>query len=251
MATINQLAHLNLNQNELQNAVIQNIAVAPENPLAGQLWFDTVSNHLKAYDGTRWISTTEIPEVVQQKDYSPEITQALVDAKAYADELVKNNKAPEINFAQEIANVLRAQDPTVNGLVKQLSQLTEDEKRQITDPVKQELLQLITQKIDEVIGGSSEDLNTLKELADAIEKFGDISEAIKNLPKKEIYTLGNESSGIHSVSHTRNTEDVVVSVYNTTKQQVITDVQVVDANTVNIIVRQGVNLTGYKVVIVG
>ena len=52
------LKDIDLNQNELQNAVIQNLAVAPENPVAGQMYFNTVDHITYTYDGTQWITGT-------------------------------------------------------------------------------------------------------------------------------------------------------------------------------------------------
>jgi hypothetical protein len=48
------LNNLNLLKNELQNAAIQNLAEAPASPVAGQVYFDTVSKELKIYTGTAW-----------------------------------------------------------------------------------------------------------------------------------------------------------------------------------------------------
>jgi hypothetical protein len=48
------LTSLNLNKNELQNAVIQNLAVAPATPSVGQIYFDTVANELLTWNGTAW-----------------------------------------------------------------------------------------------------------------------------------------------------------------------------------------------------
>lgn len=63
MATKNVLIDLNLNQNELQNAVIQNLATAPSSPKAGQQYFNTTSKQLFVYDGTQWIDCTNIGAV--------------------------------------------------------------------------------------------------------------------------------------------------------------------------------------------
>ena len=50
------LVDLDLNGNELQNAVVQNLASAPENPKEGQHYYDTV-NHAEFYwNGTAWIN---------------------------------------------------------------------------------------------------------------------------------------------------------------------------------------------------
>ena len=50
----NFLTSVNLNTNELQNAVIQNLASAPTG-IAGRVYFDTTLNKFGYYDGTNWI----------------------------------------------------------------------------------------------------------------------------------------------------------------------------------------------------
>lgn len=49
------LTAINLNQNELQNGVIQNLAVAPSSPVKGLIYFDTVINKIGYYNGSAWI----------------------------------------------------------------------------------------------------------------------------------------------------------------------------------------------------
>lgn len=52
MAKKNVLVDLDLNKNELQNAVVQNLAATPANPKAGQIWYDTTSSLIYYSDGT-------------------------------------------------------------------------------------------------------------------------------------------------------------------------------------------------------
>lgn len=48
------LANLNLNQNELQNAIIQPLATPPTNPKLGQIYTDSVNNRIKWWNGSEW-----------------------------------------------------------------------------------------------------------------------------------------------------------------------------------------------------
>lgn len=60
-------AHLDLAQNELQNAVLQNLATAPSNPKAGQSYFDTTLGVARTYDGAVWSQSSGVsPNMVTQ-----------------------------------------------------------------------------------------------------------------------------------------------------------------------------------------
>ncbi len=48
------LVDINLNKNELQNAIVQNLASNPSNPKAGQVYFNTTTNRFRVYTGTEW-----------------------------------------------------------------------------------------------------------------------------------------------------------------------------------------------------
>lgn len=55
MATTPIRVDLDLNQNEVQNAVIQNLASAPQNPKEGQIYFNTTSHNYYGYKNGQWV----------------------------------------------------------------------------------------------------------------------------------------------------------------------------------------------------
>ena len=48
------LVPIDLNRNEIQNAVFQKLATAPANPIKGLVYFNTTDNTLYVYDGSEW-----------------------------------------------------------------------------------------------------------------------------------------------------------------------------------------------------
>lgn len=48
------LTFLDLNKNELQNARLQNLAVAPANPVVGQVFYNTAAKAIWCWSGTAW-----------------------------------------------------------------------------------------------------------------------------------------------------------------------------------------------------
>ena len=51
---MNYLTNLNLNKNEIQNAVIQPLAVAPSSPKEGQIYYNSTDKFIYRYNGTVW-----------------------------------------------------------------------------------------------------------------------------------------------------------------------------------------------------
>lgn len=57
---IKYLNNIDLSQNELQNAVVQNLGSNPSSPLEGQIYFNTTSGNKKLwlYDGSGWVDAS-------------------------------------------------------------------------------------------------------------------------------------------------------------------------------------------------
>ena len=48
------LDHINLNKNELQNAVVQRLNSDPGSPVEAQIYYNTTSDKIRYYDGAAW-----------------------------------------------------------------------------------------------------------------------------------------------------------------------------------------------------
>ena len=58
------LVGIDLNKNELSNAVIQNLATAPASPIPGQIYYNTSENTLYFYDNDSWVNVLNESEVI-------------------------------------------------------------------------------------------------------------------------------------------------------------------------------------------
>ena len=86
------LSPINLSKNELQNAVIQNLATAPTSPATGQIYFDTGDSEFYIYDGATWVSLggatiiggTGVSVSVSGQEYTVNHTNSIVPAGVQA-----------------------------------------------------------------------------------------------------------------------------------------------------------------------
>lgn len=85
------LTAVDLAKNELQNAVVQNLAAAPSSPVKGQLYFDTTTNTLYWWNGTAWVAAspgTGFPgygSVIQEQTFGATKTDGVATTVARSD----------------------------------------------------------------------------------------------------------------------------------------------------------------------
>jgi hypothetical protein len=79
MAVVKHIVDLDLNKNQLLNAVVQNLATAPGSPVDGQIYWDTVLDSLFIWDatGTAWI---DLGANVTNLSYTPSATTGTVNS---------------------------------------------------------------------------------------------------------------------------------------------------------------------------
>lgn len=89
------LIGINLNRNELQNAVIQPLASAPSSPTAGLIYFDTTLDKFGVYDGTQWVYMGDF----DGSDYVDITTnQTIGGVKTFTSFPVTPSTAPTTNY---------------------------------------------------------------------------------------------------------------------------------------------------------
>lgn len=170
---MNFLTNLNLNKNELQNAVIQNLAVAPENPKEGQIYYDTKVKQYYGFRNGQWrvfggeLPTIDVDAVVG--------LQAELDKKAEKEfEHTHANKATLDSITDEkIANWDDANSKKHTHSNQSVLDGISSTKVNNWDSALGNAKTYTDQKIADLVGGAPEALDTLKELGDALQNHED------------------------------------------------------------------------------
>ena len=195
----NFLTNIDLNKNQLLNAVVQNVAVDPSQGNKGQIIFNTTTNVFKYHNGIKWVTLENT--AMSSAD--------IIDA-------INGQSAKKIQVAKidGVDNI--AQTKADNALAQ---------ARTYADGIKTAL-----------INSASTDYDTFKEIETAIKRNASALQAISGVTKKFTKEIGDSTALKHSVIHNLNTRDVIVQVStaNAPYEVVEADITIKDNNTIEV-----------------
>lgn len=146
----------------------------------------------------------------------------------------------------------------IAGLDTALADKVTDAQAQAkADTALQQAKTFATSEITRIIGGASEEFDTLKEIEEKLKSSDNARDLINNVAKsktgKVAKEIGNGTATEFAVNHNLNTQDVVVMVRENMAPfaQVITDIEVTDANNIKVKFAKAPAQNEYRVIIVG
>lgn len=209
----------------------ENINAERINGLANAL--DGASIVSKINEGTSKININKVDGLEEKL-----IPDKIVDSVIASDKTIPTNK--------------------ITGLDAALAdKITDAQAQAKADTALQQAKTFATSEITRIIGGASEAYDTLKEIEEKLKSSDNARELINNAVKdkagKVAKDIGDGTATEFTVSHNLNTQDVVITVRenNAPFAQVITDIEVTDANNIKVKFAKAPAQNEYRVIIVG
>lgn len=221
---------IDLCNNQLLNAVLENKAAAsaPENPVAGSFYWDTTNNCLKIYNGAKWVNYNPLDAY----EFTV-VTDGVLQILRY----INSSTAPTV----EAIKIIDTSKFDTAGMAAQAYA----DARSYTDS-----------QINKLLGDAPpEALDTLKELADAVEENQDLIASLKALvtngvhKSKVLCPALTPSSGVCTwvcnhgltLNSWANDNTVLCDVYTSVGEKVLCDISINSA--ANVIIKIASNTT--------
>lgn len=190
------LTNLDLLKNQLQNAVIQPLAIAPSNPAQGQFYYNTNDNFVYIYDGSDW---TPIGVVYNQNSTTGAVITGLSSDGAVTTTNVVNLtltgynpvESGYITNGMSFQDALAALDTAVKNAVAGGGEVNQNAWSYIQIPVQS------TNSTDEVDGVTSPVTVTATNKTDTFTlASGDQWIIVNGVDASKVITLGHKFSGV-------------------------------------------------------
>lgn len=128
------LTNIDLNKNQLLNAVIQTLSVAPANPVIGQIYYNTDDKTMYQYDGTSWLAVGSVTSVdgtanqVAVSTTTGDVVVSLTDEVTIFDGLVIGGSVNSVNGYITLKNTTGTPSASVgvNGTTLNISSTNGD-----------------------------------------------------------------------------------------------------------------------------
>lgn len=224
------LTNLDLNKNQILNVVLQKLTAAPSNPVAGQMYYNTVSKRAYLYNGTEWVGMDALGASMTAED----IVDAINDSEYTID----------IDNITGLQATLDAKETPSGAQSK--ADAAYNSAKSYTDTA-----------LADLVGSAPAALDTLNELAAALGDDPNFATTITNLiaQKTGKYTaaVGDGTTTVFTITHNLGSRDVVVSIRETASPyaQVYTDVEMTTENTITLRFAEAPSNNQYTVTVVG
>lgn len=231
---------IDLCNNQLLNAVLENKAMssAPDSPVAGSFFWDTTNNCLKIYNGSDWINYNPL-DAFEFSSTSSGVLTVLKKKNSSLSPSVQSIKVIDTNAFEEAGAAAQAYASA----------------RSYTD-----------EKVSALLGGApSEALDTIFELAQAVEDNKDLIESLQSLVTNGVHKAKilcpalMPASGVctwacnHGLSLAGNDTAVLCDVYTASGEKVMCDITINSRSNVIIKISSDTTITAgsYYAVVVG
>lgn len=223
------LTNLDLSKNQLLNSVLQNLTQAPSSAEMGQIYYNTQDKRAYIYTGSVWLA-------MDAKDASQ-------SAESIVNTINSGNSNIQIGKIENLANQLSQKE-------------TPDSAQQKVNTALQQAKDYAKAEIAKVVGGASEQYDTLKEIEQILkssQNVGEILNELRTRPKKFTKDIGNNSATSFLIQHNLNTQDITVTLREKESpfSIVYTDVEITDENNITVKFAKKPEVNQYKVIIIG
>lgn len=210
---MNILTNINLNKNELQNVRIQNLAAAPSNPVAGQIYYNTADNKYYGWNGTAWLD--------------------LSSSGGTTDYNSLTNK------------------PTIPTKTSELTNDSNFVTTTVTDALNTQIQNIKTVLDDDADGSITDTLANLKAQWEGADSS--LQTLINQKTSKATQVIGDGTATEFTITHNLNTLDVIVAIRTNASpyEVVMAEISIVNSNSIKVLFAQAPTSNQYKVIVIG